>query len=1151
MHTNRIESRRFLCSRLGIIIAALVLSASAAHAQTTISTGSIQGAVTDASGATVPNAAVDVTNKASGQNLHLVTNSAGAWTSGALLPGDYQVDVTAKGFKSEEVLVTVRVGVTSTADVRLQVGSSTSTVVVEASPEQVNTVQATIQDVVTQEQIQSLPITGRNFLDLATLAPGVQIQDGGTFDPTKNGFSSVSFGGRFGRTARIEVDGLDISDETVGTTTQNIPMSGIQQFQVEQSSLDLSTELTSSGAVNVTTQSGTNQFHGEGFGVGQTNDTAARYGNTDVPWDREQYGGNIGGPLLHNKLFFFADWERTVQNLQQAVLLPAPFTGEDGVYNSPFHETEAMGRLDWTISSSMNAFYRFSFDQNDDIIASGPNSYSPFRNRDHTPVQAAGLDFTTGTWTHSVRFGFTRFRNTIVDASQGVYNPAPGVELAVGPFSSGPNLLAPQATPQNDTQIKYDGSHAHSAHLIRYGVSLNHILSGGYAAFFGLAPQVVSGTSQSDLNFAANGPFPGGESNPLNYPADTVIMGNGQGYSSAIPSPGYPAGGSFDNRVEWYIGDSWKVKPNLNISYGLRYVRDTGRTDSYLGATPPLNLWAPGLGNQVNQPNKNFAPQVGIAWDPWKTGKTVIRAGAGIFYENAIFNNVEFDAPARLQQGLFFGTATACPTGSVSLPNGGTLNTANLCGQAIGNVYTQLAAVQQQYQAATLAAGPQANANYVGTSLAEGVDSTGNQMIAPGYRTPYSLQFNGGIQHQFSTGTILSVDYLRNRALHLLEGYDVNHVGDARYLNTAAALNAIAATNQSFACPGGTAGINCAIAAGASIVDYANNGLDSGRSYLAGYPASGFGLTPATGAAFPGINPNLGENQMLFPIGFSEYNALQINLRQNLSNPFRGVKRMSLEASYALSRFDSFAQDQDFVNNATDFDNINYYYGPNALDRTHQFSVGTVFDLPHNFRTGFITHIDSALPLTLTLPTTGGPGEIFFSDLTGDGTTGDVVPGTNIGSFGRSVKVDQLNSIINNYNSNDAGKLTPAGQALVNAGLFSTTQLGKLGAVTPTLPAAPAGEVGLSPFIDSDLNFGYLWHIRESVVIEPSVAIFNLFNVANYDAPGNTLSGVLNGQPGSVDGTTPGLRTNRTLFGSGVFSFGGPRALEWGLKVTF
>ena len=94
-----------------------------------------------------------------------------------------------------------------------------------------NTEQATIQGVVTSDQIENLPINGRNFLDLAQLEPGVQIQDGGNFDPTKKGYSSISFGGRFGRTARVEVDGLDISDETVGTTTQNLPLTRSRNFR--------------------------------------------------------------------------------------------------------------------------------------------------------------------------------------------------------------------------------------------------------------------------------------------------------------------------------------------------------------------------------------------------------------------------------------------------------------------------------------------------------------------------------------------------------------------------------------------------------------------------------------------------------------------------------------------------------------------------------------------------------------------------------------------------------------------------------------------------------------------------------------------------------------------------------------------------------
>src|SRR5262249_29843071 len=148
-----------------------------------------------------------------------------------------------------------------------------------------------------------------------------------------------------------------------------------------------------------------------------------------------------------------------------------------------------------------------------------------------------------------------------------------------------------------------------------------------------------------------------------------------------------------------YVGDSWKIKHSFTLSYGLRYVRDTGRTDSDLGVipcssvdasfvtgplpctgnTPLLDQWGAGLGRPIRQPDSNFGPQVGVAWDPWKNGKTSIRGGAGIYYENSIFNNVLFDRPPKLNQGLFFAdTVLRCNSstpGGVSVvfpvPGGG------------------------------------------------------------------------------------------------------------------------------------------------------------------------------------------------------------------------------------------------------------------------------------------------------------------------------------------------------------------------------------------------------------------------------------------------------------------------------------------------
>src|SRR5580658_2978065 len=311
-----------------------------ARAQSTTATGNIQGTLTDPSGAVVEGAKVTITNKDTGQSNTVTTSSAGAYNSGTLVPGNYSVRAEAAGFKTVEQGVVVKVGVVSGVNFSLQVGSTNTVVEVAEQAVAVNTEQPSVQGVLNKEQIENLPVNGRNFLDLAQLEPGVQIQDGADFDPTKVGFSSISVGGRFGRTARIEVDGVDVSDETVGTTTENIPASAIDEFQISQSTLDLSNELTSSGAVNVTTRSGTNAYHGEGFALFRDSDFSAPLPTPvgfTAPFQRSQYGGSFGGPVIKNKLFFFMDGERTIQHTAVPVPVSAPFAQYSGTFQDGFH----------------------------------------------------------------------------------------------------------------------------------------------------------------------------------------------------------------------------------------------------------------------------------------------------------------------------------------------------------------------------------------------------------------------------------------------------------------------------------------------------------------------------------------------------------------------------------------------------------------------------------------------------------------------------------------------------------------------------------------------------------------------------------------------------------------------------------------------
>ena len=526
-------------------------------AQTTISTGSIQGVVIDPTGAVVGGAKVTIRNMGTNQATETSTNSAGSYTSGALTPGQYTVRIEKSGFQTVQIPVTVQVNVTSAGSARLTVGESTQVVEVKGTEVAVNTEQATVQGILTAQQIENLPINGRNFLDLAQLEPGVQIQDGGTFDPTKNGFSSVSFGGRFGRTARIEVDGVDISDETVGTTTQNIPLGAIQESALQQSSLDLSTELTSSGSVNITTKSGTNSLHGDGFYFFRDQSlNAALPGPSTNPFQRNQFGGSLGGPIVRNKLFFFIDAERNKQDLLDPVLPGGAFTSLTGSFNSPFRETQTVGRMDFQ-TDRYKLFYRFSFDQNRSVAPFIPNSFQPFANVNHSRDHVVGADFNTGNYTHSIRFGYTKFVNGITDAvlGSGIFNPAGAIELAIGGdpncltagadnFCSGPNFLAPQATFQSNHQIKYDGSAPWRNHIFRFGVGFNRVKGGGFAEFLGLAPE-----ANAPSNATPNGTLPGGAANPLNYPALNVTLGNGQGFSSEKPAFGLPGGGlGPDNR---------------------------------------------------------------------------------------------------------------------------------------------------------------------------------------------------------------------------------------------------------------------------------------------------------------------------------------------------------------------------------------------------------------------------------------------------------------------------------------------------------------------------------------------------------------------------------------------------------------------------
>jgi Carboxypeptidase regulatory-like domain len=1181
-------------------------------AQTTVGSGSIVGTVTDPTAAVVSGAKVLITNVGTGQAINLTANPSGTFASGPLAPGTYKVQVSAKGFSSVSETITVEVGNTASANIRLQLGQESQVVEVQANTVAVNTEQAEVQGVLNSEQIANLPVNGRNFLDLAQLEPGVQIQDGQNFDPTKAGYSSISFGGRFGRTARVNVDGVDISDETVGTTTANIPASAIDEFQLGQSSLDLSNDLTSSGAVNVTTKSGTNSLHGEAFGFIRDHSFSANApGGHDYPFQREQFGGSVGGAIIKNKLFFFADGERTKQDSFTAVSLAGtPFASLSGGFSQPFRESNLLGKIDYNFGNGAKAFYRYSYFANS-LFATFGFGFQVYDNKDYTRTHVVGVDFNTGSFTHSIRFSYLKFQNQIKDVTSGNSAlPFSSTGLEIGDTTAslfGPNLLAPQSTPQSNRQLKYDGSKVLHSHTIRYGVSYNRIQGGGFADFFGTAPRVrfsptatncgASGT-ESCSDFAAAGPFPGGTANPLNYPVNRLTVGNGQGFNTLQPALGFPAGGlGPDNRIGLYVGDSWKIKPNFTLSIGVRYDRDTGRTDSDLPADSAINAAFPGYGNRVQQANLNFAPQLGFAWDPMRDGKTVIRGGAGLYFENIIFNNVLFDRPQRLKTGAFNQSNLACNNGvAAAIPvAGGTITPGignagpDFCGNnnRIGAEIPTILSFWNQVKAGNPFNLQSPNPNYIGSLLAAGIGGgTAPNMIGPNYKTPRSLQINFGVQREIRRGMVFSADYLRNVETRTLIGIDANRQGDVSTFNLGAAQAAVAATLtdcgassiNAAASAGGCPGIHPATpttpAGAASMADFAKRGLGSALDIGAGCTSvNGIGRP----CAFGGVNPGQPNMFFLQPEGRSVYNALQMTLKQNVNNPMRGVKAANFQVSYSLSRFSNTGgaqltgtptdNDQDFVLQAADNNNPGRYFGPSLLDRTHQISFGGYVDVPAGFRIGLISHFYSPLASSIDAANTGSAGEIFRTDFTGDGTIQDPLPGTKFGAFDRSVDAAGLTGLINSFNSSQANQATPAGKVLIANGVMNLSQLQTLGGVSPVIcPPPPTSQAGCPNSPGSQVNFGWLratdlrlaWHhtIRERYTIEPSVGFYNLFNFANFNLPPNTMFGVLNGGGpnggSSINGTT---RSDQEQFrvgnGTGVYSLGSQRQLEFGLRLTF
>src|ERR1700686_652499 len=775
----------------------------------------------------------------------------------------------------------------------------------------------------------ALPINGRNYLNAGQLEPAVQAADGRIYAPGKSGFQSLSINSQLGRTTHSDVDEVEVMDETRGASTLTLPAEAVREVIVSRVTPELFQSLNATGAVRVTTRSGGDEWHGNL--IGNLRDRfagLAGFPSGSPKYSRQQYGFGAGGALIKDKAFLFIGGERTKQDGVLPIQFGFPCSGvyvaglcgtsasnQISLQSAYFRENMLTARLDYNLSENMKLFARLSYDNANEI---GPSdSQSNFRNQLNVPAAVVGLDWNRGRFLHSARFGYQKMVDAINPDSKD--SAAAPFHMQIGSYPPGPSVAGPRQTIQRALFGRYDSSTIYKVnHTIRFGAAIHRITQGDYFAPGGFGPSVTSSNGLDTINAVNSNPllFPlisgdprGAADNPLNYPVGTFTIFNGLGNFSENSSFNRSTGGHFDTRIEGYLGDTFNLFPNLNISFGVNYTHDTGRTNSDLQAAPcsAINttiVTAPPctsglildkfgllpqdgvgahqtLGESVNQPLWNFAPQAGIAWDPGHNGRTVVRASGGMFYDNFLLQNEYQDRINRLSNGQYNRSLTLCPTGSVLFPNAATVGqvvsqsdgldiASQICGQPLGApltgtqgpvaVSTPIQDLQSQFTAAQAAVTGGPNLYSLTNSLANF-----GGMLAPNYKTPRIVHMSAGIQRQIGERSVFSADFVREIGTQFPLGIDTNLVGDAGYLTDGSSLNPLANTFQTeldainatlaankasagcadakFAGSSSQAAVNCYLAGvpGPSITYFARHGLDSSNAFCGPFPCSVLG----------------------------------------------------------------------------------------------------------------------------------------------------------------------------------------------------------------------------------------------------------------------------------------------------------------------
>ena len=734
-------------------------------------TGTISGLVSDPSGAAIHNARVTVANLSTGLDRKLETSAEGRYAAPALPAGSYQVKVEAEGFRSLIRPVTVEAGATTTADLTLQVGDASQTVTVGATAPQIRFDHHQVSGLVSRAQIENLPLNGRNFLDLAKLEPGITNASRGA-----NNRIYVRMLGTGGDTAprvgytRVTVDGGSILGPGLIGAALKVSQEAVQEFQISTINFDPATSVTANGAINIVTRSGGNDFHGAGFYFFRDHNMAAYPGLTRDPanpspfFQRREFGYQLGGPIQKDRAFFFTNLER---NEQRGVFSLQPRTPEfaraGGIFSSPTFGTLFSARWDARLHPNHNAFVRYTHDGNRFFgpvnVAGGtvalPSSWS--RANNWVDQSLAALTSVVGTTVvNELRFSYFFFSSPEAPPGPADCPNCLGLGAArIVIADAGVRIGNPRTLSlvSRRYQLTEGLTWQKSAHRLRFGFDWEH---------WGVSGSNLD-SEPAQLNLYAprearlsNIPLPRSFStidDILRLPLRSFLTGIGP------PRTSQPAfrKARISNLYRLYAADAWRLHPRLTLNWGLAWSYEHPNLNYDL--TKPLLLLplvgAGGL-NPPAAPRGNFSPTLGFAWAATRDGKTVVRGGAGRFFDSIIVSSQNV-GPGRAPL-LPFGAGRSFISGSSIFRDGRALDfTIQPTSYTGADLLAILPAIR-----ANLERGRDPNSRDFSVRNIDVSKSTSNpsNLSDPFNRPSYALHFNLGMQRELARELVVSADFV-------------------------------------------------------------------------------------------------------------------------------------------------------------------------------------------------------------------------------------------------------------------------------------------------------------------------------------------------------------------------------------------------------